>query len=84
MAPTAGGDEVSQEARMVAGRVRERAESFPDAAEIAGLVLDRNGGDMGAAEIRQLAEDAIRQAQQVSYLLGKLAALLETPDGDPG
>jgi hypothetical protein len=34
---------------------------------------------MSPEDIRRLAADAIKQAQQVSFLLGKLATLLDTP-----
>ena len=37
--------------------------------------------EMTAEQIRELSRDTLAQAQQVSYLLGKLAVLLES---DPG
>jgi hypothetical protein len=75
-------DDISDEARLMAARVRERAERLPTAAELAALTMTAGGRDMSAAEIRQLGTDAIAQAQQVSYLLGKLAGLLDEPAGD--
>lgn len=83
MPSNAGRDEISDEARMLAERVRDRAASLPDAAVIAGMAMT-TGGEMSPAEIRQLAIDAIEQAQRVSFLLGRLASLLDEPPGDPG
>jgi hypothetical protein len=80
----ASGDEVSSEARMMAERVRERAAGMPDAADIAGMAMDAPRGDMTPAEIRELATEAIQHAERVSFLLGKLAALLGDPAGGPG
>lgn len=77
-------DEVSAEARMMAERVRQRAAGMPDAADIAGMAMDASTRDMTPAEIRALATQAIRQAEQVSFLLGRLAGLLDTEAGEPG
>jgi hypothetical protein len=74
------GNDISQETRMIAARIRERAAAdVPSADELAGLLtagVPADGG-MSPAEIRRLAADAITRAQQVSYLLGRLAGLLE-------
>lgn len=48
-------------------------------AGLAAHAIGRPDRDMTAAEIRALAADAIAQAQKVSYLLGRLAALLDEP-----
>ena len=79
MSETPAGDEVSGEARLMAARVRERARTLPTAAELAGMAYDASGRDMSPDEIRQLAIEAIEQAQKVSWLLGKLAGLLDVP-----
>jgi hypothetical protein len=65
---------------MIAARVREQAARGPSPEELARIAADAlgvQGRDMSAGEIRHLAVTALTQAQQVSYLLGKLAALLE-------
>lgn len=81
MPSTAGrDDDISDEARVIAARVQERAAHAPQASEIAQMAMT-SGADMTPDEIRQLATDAIAQAARVAYLLGSLAALLD--DGDP-
>ena len=64
--------------------IRQRAAESPDAAEIADLLTSAasQGTEMSASEIRALSRDTIAQAQQVSYLLGKLAGLLDDA-GEP-
>lgn len=86
MTGTAGNadDGISDEARVMAERVRERAAHLPDAAEIAGMAMDAPRGGMTQAEVRELATEAIKHAERVSFLLGKLAALLGSdPAGEP-
>ena len=51
--------------------------------DLAADALQAPPRDMSPAEIRQLAASAIAQAQQVSYLLGKLAGLLGEEEGRP-
>jgi len=70
--------EVSEETRMMAARVRERASHLPTAGELADMTIGA-GRDMSPEEIRQLATAAIEQASQVAYLLGRLAGLLDEP-----
>jgi hypothetical protein len=71
---------------MLAARVRQRAGSVPDATRIRTLAdraLSEPREAMTAAEIRALAAEALAQAQQVSSLLLRLAALLgDGGDGD--
>ncbi len=79
---TGADDAISHESRVLAGRVRARAASMLGPDMLAGLAahaIGRPDRDMTAAEIRALAADAIAQAQKVSYLLGRLAALLDEP-----
>lgn len=53
----------------------------PDLASLAADALAKSPSDMSVGEIRQLAADAITQAQLVSFLLGKLAGLLDDEGG---
>jgi hypothetical protein len=77
------GDDVSQETLMAAEQVRARAAGLPDAGEIARMAIDAAAGkEMTPDEIRALGSAAVRQASQVAFLLGRLAALLDQP-GDP-
>jgi hypothetical protein len=77
---TAAGDEISDEARALAARVRGRAAALPAAGDLAGMTADAltspRSQTLSPDEIRQLAAEALTQAQQVAYLLGKLAVLL--------
>lgn len=75
-------DEISDETRMIAEQVRARAAAMPGPDGIAGLAVDvltADRGDMTPDQIRRLAVEAISQAQRVSYLLGRLAGLMEQP-----
>jgi hypothetical protein len=80
-----GGDDITDEARAAAEHARRRAEDeMPAADTLAGLAVSAaKETDMSPAEIRRLAADAISQAQQISYLLGKLAALVDTEQDGP-
>lgn len=71
------GDLVSPEALEAAERVRQRArDEMLTADALAGLTIGAaKGNDMSPAEIRHVAATAIGQAQQISYLLGRLAEL---------
>ena len=79
----ASDDNISAESRVKAARVRERAATMPHAADIAGMAMDAPRGDMTPEEIRALATEAITQAERVSFLLGRLAGLLDEPAGEP-
>lgn len=72
-------DDISDETRQMVARIRQRAASSPGPAEIADLLTSAaaRGGEMSAEEIRALGRDTIAGAAQVSFLLGKLAGLLE-------
>jgi hypothetical protein len=76
-------DDLTEENRMLVARVRDRAAASPGAAQIAGLMTEAaaKGGQMSAEEIRGLAREALAQAQQVSFLLGRLAGLLDEEGG---
>lgn len=75
-------DAVSEETLIMVARIRERAAHIPTAADLAEMTLAAGAQDMSPAEIRQLATKAIDQAQQVSFLLGRLAGLLDEPGGE--
>jgi hypothetical protein len=82
---THAGENVSEEARMLAERVRERAASMPTADVLAGMTADAltHGSAMSPEEMRRLVADALTKAQQVSYLLGRLAGILgDAPAGE--
>lgn len=74
-----GTDDISPEARLMAALVRARAAQVPLGGDLAVLTADAlltPGRDMTADEIRRLGASAVEQARQISYLLGKLAGLL--------
>jgi hypothetical protein len=78
--------EISEEARVLAEHARERAAAMPSPAALASIAAgalsaSTHGSNMTPAEIRQLAEDALAKAQEVSWLLGRLAGILG-PDAD--
>jgi hypothetical protein len=81
----AGGDgEVSDETRRLAEEARRRAGDLP-LSSIPGIAADAltaGGEGMTPEQIRALAVNTLDQAQQVSYLLGRLATLLDG-HGDP-
>ena len=79
------GDGISEETRLMVTRIRERAAGSPGSAEIAGLLTSAaaRGSDMTAEEIRALGRDTLDLADQVSYLLGRLAGLLDEEEGGP-
>lgn len=81
------GDLVSAEALAAAERVRQRAaDEMLTADALAGLTVGaaRGSSEMTAAEIRRVAATAISNAQQVSYLLGRLAELTAPRDEGDG
>ena len=85
--PGGTGDDgqVSEETRLMAERILEQAATFPTPERLAAMAaeaLRTPGRDMSAEEIRELAASAITQAQQVSYYLKRLAALLDEPAGE--
>lgn len=68
----------------MAARVRERAAAMLTPHQLAALSADAlgtHGKDMTAAEIRELVTEAITLAQQMAFMLGKLAGL--DGGGDP-
>jgi hypothetical protein len=77
--------EISEEARLLAERVRERAAAMPTAADLADMTADAltSRSEMSPAEIRRLAADALSKAQEVSFLLGRLAGILGDGGGEP-
>jgi beta-glucosidase-like glycosyl hydrolase len=72
-----GDDDISEETRHMVSRIRERAAATPGTPEIADLIdaAAARAGEMSAAEIRALGRDTLILASQVSYLLGRLAAV---------
>lgn len=78
MNPDGNAGDISDEARLMAAQVRERASHFPTAGELADMAIGAQR-DMSPDEIRALARAAVEQASQVSYLLGRLAGLLDQP-----
>jgi beta-glucosidase-like glycosyl hydrolase len=72
-----GDDEISDETRHMVTRIRERAAASPGTPEITDLIdaAAARAGEMSAAEIRALGRDTLILASQVSYLLGRLAAV---------
>ena len=77
MTEETGANEISEETRLMVARIRERAAASPGAPEIADLTAaaSAGAGDMSVADIRALGRDTLVLAGQVSFLLGKLAAL---------
>ena len=83
---TGAHDEISEETRRMVMAIRRRAAQAPGSADIADLLTAAaaHGSEMTAAEIRALGRDTLDLASQVSYLLGKLAVLLDDDeDGRP-
>ena len=83
MTQEAAGDDVSQETRMLVARARQQAAGLPDSSAIAGMAFTaiRGGNpDLTIREIHDLAVHAISQANQVSFLLGRLAGILGDDD----
>lgn len=78
---TSGGadDEITPETRAAAEHARRRAEDeMPTADVLAGLTIGAaKETDMSPAEIRRLAAAAISQSQQIAFLLGRLAEVLD-------
>lgn len=74
----AGDERLTPETMSAVAAARARAAGNPPAEEIARLLdkAARHRGDLSADDIRKLGADAIRQAQRVSYLLGRLSGLL--------
>jgi hypothetical protein len=73
-------DDISDETRRMVARTRARAAASPTPGELADLLTAASvtrAPEMTAEQIRVLSRDTLAQAQQVSYLLGKLAGLLE-------
>lgn len=84
MTNTGSGDEVSTEARMIAVQAQRQAASRLSADELASLAvraLECEGPERREA-VRGLARKALAGAQEVSFLLGQLAGLLDE-GGEP-
>jgi hypothetical protein len=82
---TGDDDDISEETRMLAERVRVRAAGMPGEGELAGMTAEALAApraQMTSAQVRALAAEALSQARQVSQLLGRLAELLEDRPGD--
>lgn len=81
-----GDSEISDESRVLADRARRRAEAMPSAADLAAIAADAlsntSRSDMTPDEIRQIAAEALAKAQEVSYLLGRLAGILGDRPGE--
>lgn len=79
MTPGGADDDITPETRAAAEHARRRAEDeMPTADTLAGLTIGAaKETDMSPAEIRRLAAAAIAQSQQIAFLLGKLAALVD-------
>lgn len=78
-----GDDRISDMTRAAADRARRRAkDEMPHPDRLAGLSAVPPSPDLSPAEIRRLAANAIAQAQQISFLLGRLAELVDE-EGDP-
>jgi hypothetical protein len=81
---TGADGQISEESRLLAQQVRERAQAMPTEADVAAMAADAltaTGSSMTPAQIRALAAEALRKAQEVSGLLGRLANLLDRPEG---
>lgn len=75
-----GTDDITQETWVMVARVRERATRVPLGADLGSLAVDAALApvrDMTPDEIRRLGATAVDQARQISFLLGKLAGLLD-------
>lgn len=72
-------DAISEETRLMVAHIRERAAQSPGSAELADLLTSAaaRGAAMTAEEIRALSRDTLDLASRVSYLLGRLAGLLD-------
>ena len=79
-----GDDKVSRDTMSAVRAARARAADAPTADEIARLLTKaaRQRSDMSIDDIKSLGAAAIRQAQRLNFLLGKLNGLLEEPGGD--
>jgi len=81
-----GADDLPEDIRLMAAHVQAKAARMPGAEELAEGIAEALSApreDMSPDDIRKLAANAIRQAQQVSFLLGKLATLLDEPQEGP-
>jgi len=76
------GDALSAATRAAVDRARRRArEEVPTPDDLADMTISAARPDPSRAEIRRLAAEAIANAQQVNYLLGRLVELAgEDPD----
>jgi hypothetical protein len=74
----AGDSALSRDTRRTVARVRARAARAPTPGDISRLIADasRHAGDLSQDDIKAIGAVAIKQATQISYLLGRLAGLL--------
>jgi hypothetical protein len=80
-------ERISGEARAMAAGVIARGGQAPSPAriaELADLALSEERDAMTPAEIRELAARALSQAQQISWLMNRLADLLAASPEAPG
>lgn len=77
-------DGIDDVTRAAALRARQRAaQEMPTPDALAEMVAARSGS-LSRDEIRHLAAEAIANAQRISYLLGRLAELVDEEDGAGG
>lgn len=79
-------DDISGETMEAVARARTRAATALAPGELATLLADaaRSADALTADDIRALGAAAIRNASQVSFLLGKLAGLLDEAGDQDG
>ena len=62
----------------MAARAQARAAKLPRAADITDMAMSFTG-DADRAEVIRLSRKAVAQAEQLAHLLGRLAALVDSP-----
>lgn len=78
-------DDISDETRLLAERVRLRAAEMPtesDLADMTAAALSRKGGAMTQAQVRAVAAEALAASRQLADRLAHLAELLAERPGD--
>lgn len=73
--------EVTEETMALVAGVRERAASAPGPEELARLLAAARERSVTTDEVARAGAIAIAKAQQVSYMLGRLAGLVGAPAG---
>lgn len=82
---TGASDEISEETRLLAERVRLRAAGMPTESDLAGMTaeaLSRKGGPMTTAQISAIAAEALEASRQLAERLAHLAELLSDRPGE--